>query len=365
MVNPAPAPSSRAAEALDALIRERERRPLFRRRDPHDPFARPDRAARPGPTPDRPFFELAPDAASSPVLVDEPYAPDGALDAGDAPSDEERAARAPSRGSTRGPRDPRDLRALLELDPRRVPRAWARAVVVAVVVLVVVIGLVGRRVLARPAALDDRLPIATASAAPGAEDGPAAAPPSAPPGATSGGGAGSGSSTTVAGAGPVFVHVAGAVVSPGVVQLGQGSRVVDAVGAAGGLRPDADADRVNLAAPLVDGSRVVVPTVGQEPATELSTVPPPSTGASDSVAGGEGSAAPGAMGAAGSGNAVPLNTASAAQLDELPGVGPSTAQAILEHREREGPFTSVEGLLDVRGIGEAKLEALRDLVSIG
>ena len=142
--------------------------------------------------------------------------------------------------------------------------------------------------------------------------------------------------------GPVVVHVAGAVVVPGVHQLPPGSRVVDAVEASGGLAPDADPGAVNLAAVLVDGSQVYVPRVGE--------VPP---GPAPSAGGGEEASGP-----------IDVNTADAALLETLPGVGPATAAAIIDHRERNGPFASVEGLLDVRGIGEAKLAALRDLVRV-
>lgn len=148
--------------------------------------------------------------------------------------------------------------------------------------------------------------------------------------------------TTTSPPGPVVVHVAGAVVSPGVQRLPAGSRVIDAVDAAGGLRADADGGRVNLAAEVVDGTQVYVPAVGEQ-------VPA--------------SAAP-AAGGTGSDGLIDLNTADQAALETLPGVGPATAEAILEHRERNGPFQSVDALLDVRGIGEAKLAALRDLVRV-
>jgi competence protein ComEA len=159
-----------------------------------------------------------------------------------------------------------------------------------------------------------------------------------------------GASTTTAST-EVVVHVAGAVVSPGVRRLPPGSRVTDALDAAGGALPGADLPRINLAAPLVDGQQVYVPKPGED-------VP---------VAAGAG--LPGGAGASGSSGVVPgvpvdLNTATAEQLDTLPGVGPATAAAIIAHREQHGPFTSVDQLLDVRGIGEAKLEQLRDLVSV-
>ena len=148
--------------------------------------------------------------------------------------------------------------------------------------------------------------------------------------------------TTTTPAGPVVVHVAGAVIAPGVQRLPAGSRVIDAVEAAGGLLPEADAGRVNLAAELVDGTQVYVPVVGE-------AVPGP-------AAGGHGAAADDGL--------IDLNIADADVLDTLPGIGPATAAAIIEHRERNGPFASVEGLLEVRGIGEAKLADLRDLVRV-
>jgi len=141
------------------------------------------------------------------------------------------------------------------------------------------------------------------------------------------------------------VHVAGAVVAPGLHELAAGARVADAINAAGGLTAEADSARINLAAPVVDGSRVYVPVVGEEP---------------PDVAVGEAAGDPGTTPA----GPVNLTTADAAALEALPGVGPATAAAILEHRGKVGAFTSVEQLLDVPGIGDAKLEALRDLVTV-
>jgi competence protein ComEA len=163
----------------------------------------------------------------------------------------------------------------------------------------------------------------------------------------------SSSSGSGASGGPVTVHVAGAVARPGVVSLPAGSRAVDAVAAAGGMAPGADPDRVNLAAKLADGERLVVPVVGQPAPAE---VPPASAGAP-----GSSGSAPGGVPSA----PIDLNSATAEQLDELPGVGPATAAAIVSYRDAHGPFRSVDGLLDVRGIGDAKLDALRDLVTVG
>src|SRR5688500_14956248 len=142
----------------------------------------------------------------------------------------------------------------------------------------------------------------------------------------------------------VVVHVAGAVTNPGVVELPVGSRVIDAIEAAGGGRFGADFDRLNLAATLSDGQRVLVPKVGQVVALE------PDAGATL-----DGSA---------QGGLLNLNTATPAQLEELPGIGPTLAAAIIEERDRRGGFESVNELRDVRGIGEKRFADLRDHVTV-
>ncbi|MCB0996221.1 MAG: helix-hairpin-helix domain-containing protein [Acidimicrobiales bacterium] len=147
----------------------------------------------------------------------------------------------------------------------------------------------------------------------------------------------------------VVVHVAGAVVVPGVYELTEPARVTDAVAIAGGTAPDADLERVNLAAPVTDGARVWIPAIGE------ADVPVP-VGVSGS------GAEPG--GAGPDMGPIDLNAADTAALDALPGVGPATATAIISYREEHGTFGSVDELLDVPGIGPAKLEALRDLVVV-
>lgn len=162
------------------------------------------------------------------------------------------------------------------------------------------------------------------------------------------GGSAGAPSTTAAAA--VVVDVAGAVVTAGVYQLAAGSRVGDAVRSAGGIRPDADLARVNLAAPVADGARVWIPARGEAAPPEL--VPVASSGDGRSESG----AAP---------SPIDINAATIAELDELPGVGPATAGSIVEHRRAHGPFASVDELADVRGIGPAKLESIRPLVKVG
>ena len=140
----------------------------------------------------------------------------------------------------------------------------------------------------------------------------------------------------------IIVDVVGAVRAAGVVRMPAGARVYDAIAAAGGATADADVQQLNLAARLADGTRIAVPHQG-----ETLT---PVTGADNGSP-----TAPGR---------VDLNTATPEQLDALPGVGPATAAAIVRDRDEHGPFRSVDDLARVRGIGPAKLEQLRDLVSI-
>jgi len=150
---------------------------------------------------------------------------------------------------------------------------------------------------------------------------------------------------------PLIVHVAGAVQRPGVVELESDARVIDAVEAAGGALADADLDRLNLAERLVDGQRILVQRMG-DPVSPTSP---------------EATAAPGAAGESGTGTTnglVNLNSATSLQLEELPGIGPVLAEAIITERTRRGGFRSVNELRDVRGIGEKRFADLVDRVTV-
>jgi competence protein ComEA len=133
--------------------------------------------------------------------------------------------------------------------------------------------------------------------------------------------------------GQLHVHAAGAVAQPGVVTVPVGSRVTDVVAAAGGPAADADLNQINLAAPVRDGERVYVPHQGET--------------ALIATAGGD------------TAGVVNINEADQAALETLPGVGPATAQAIIEYRNEHGRFRSVDDLLNVRGIGPAKLAEIK------
>jgi competence protein ComEA len=134
----------------------------------------------------------------------------------------------------------------------------------------------------------------------------------------------------------ITVHIAGAVRSPGLVTLPAGDRVAHAVAAAGGALPVADLSLLNLAAALDDGDQVTVPVKGAPIAGRAGTTTDDDEGLVD------------------------VNQGSATDLEALPGVGPVLAERIFEYREEHGPFATVEDLLDVPGIGEAKLAALRE-----
>lgn len=154
------------------------------------------------------------------------------------------------------------------------------------------------------------------------------------------------SAAVIPSAADVVVHVAGAVAEPGVVSLPAGSRVYQAIDLAGGASADADLDRVNLAAPVFDGERIHVPEVGEEIVPVDSSPPLSSTGLSTVP------------------SPIDVNLAEGAELETLRGIGPSLAQAIVTTRVQRGPFRSIDELLEVPGIGEAKLDQIRDQVTV-
>ncbi len=158
---------------------------------------------------------------------------------------------------------------------------------------------------------------------------------------------------------PLLVHVAGAVVRPGLVRVPNGARIADAIAAAGGGLPDADLDRLNLAAKVADGQRVPVAKIGAPVVSSPGDGSSTGTGPSTDVASGTD-----ASGTAPGGGPIDLNSATAAQLETLPGIGPSFAAAIIRERDRRGGFTNVEQLRDVRGIGEKRFAELKPLVTV-
>ncbi|MFO7152262.1 MAG: helix-hairpin-helix domain-containing protein [Bacillota bacterium] len=137
----------------------------------------------------------------------------------------------------------------------------------------------------------------------------------------------------------IVVHVAGAVKNPGVYELEEGSRVIDAVEAAGGYMPEADVSGINLAKKLQDEDKIYVPEQGEVPGT-------------------------GDASGSSSDGRVNINTADLQELDKLPGIGPALAQRIIDYRNQHGPFKSVEELKNVSGIGEKRFEELKNLVKV-
>ncbi|MBO1268419.1 ComEA family DNA-binding protein [Arthrobacter cavernae] len=148
----------------------------------------------------------------------------------------------------------------------------------------------------------------------------------------------------------IVLHVAGAVQHPGVVRLPEGSRVFEAIAAAGGATPSAELNGLNLAAVVQDGTKVHVPAVGEAPSGAVA-----GDGMMGADAGGSG---------VGSGGKVNLNSASVEELGTLPRVGPVMAQRIVDWRREHGPFASVEELDAVDGVGPKLMESLKDLVTV-
>lgn len=159
-----------------------------------------------------------------------------------------------------------------------------------------------------------------------------------------------GSSKKSSSAAEAYVDVDGAVVRPGVYRLKDGARVSQAIDAAGGLTAEADVTGLNRASKITDGQKIYVPTVGEQQAAAA-------------VDGAESGAAT-TPGAGSSSGLVNINTASAAELQTLSGIGPSMAQSIIDERSKNGPFASVDDLMRVSGIGEKKLAKIKDGICV-
>jgi len=153
----------------------------------------------------------------------------------------------------------------------------------------------------------------------------------------------------------IEVHVVGAVVRPGLYSLPEGSRVQDAIDAAGGLLSETDASSLNLAARIEDGQQLQIG---------------PGTG----IATGSGTAKPGSPftvistptgGADQNGDLIDINTASLSELESLPGIGPTTAQNIINYRNQHGPFAQIEDILSVPGVGPSTFDSIQDLITVG
>jgi competence protein ComEA len=198
-------------------------------------------------------------------------------------------------------------------------RAELTGLVIVVAITLVGAGLWYLRSLPKPVA------IAASSAAAGA----------------SGSGSGAGAASASPTGPPIIVDVTGWVREPGVYEFAQGDRVIDAVERAGGARPNADLSGLNLAAPLTDGTQVVV-----------------------LKSGGTAAGTTGSTGGTTTGGLLNINTASAADFESLSGIGEVLAAAIVDYRTENGPFASVDDLEDVSGIGPATLEEIRDQITV-
>ena len=189
---------------------------------------------------------------------------------------------------------------------------------------------------------------ADAAATSGASAGVAA-----PPGGTATDGTSGATDVAASASGAIiFVHVLGAVARPGLFELAEGARVIDAVAAAGGMTDTADPAGTNLARKLSDGEQLYLPQIGEVPAA--------APGMASGAVGAPSAVAPGGP----AGTIINLNTATLADLDTLPRIGPAMAQRILDFRDANGPFTSTDELRNITGIGDKTFEALKDLVTV-
>lgn len=148
---------------------------------------------------------------------------------------------------------------------------------------------------------------------------------------------------------PIFVHVVGAVPRPDVYEFSPGARVQDAVDAAGGLLTSADREVINLAALLMDGDQITIPYKdGEAPEETSGEVELPSSTETSSI----------------NLDLININTADLEELDTLPGVGPTTAQHIIDYRVEHGPFNAIEDIMNVSGIGPSTFDQIKDLITV-
>jgi competence protein ComEA len=143
---------------------------------------------------------------------------------------------------------------------------------------------------------------------------------------------------------PITIHIVGAVANPGVYTLPAGSRVQEAIRAAGGVLPEANSQALNQAAMLQDGERVLVPVLAT-PALRFAYPVPFEDPAQPQFP-------------------ININTATQAELEKLPDIGPVTAQKIIEYRQANGPFTAIEGIMEVPGIGPKTFESIKSLITV-
>ena len=242
--------------------------------------------------------------------------------------------------------------------PRRLAIAPRAAIIAGSALLILALALALRAVLVSTGAGGQAAPVAAAGAstAMGSPPTGTAAAPAMRPATAPATGSAAGPGGLSATSGSIVVHVTGAVNRPGVVTLPPGSRVTDAINAVGGASAEADTQQLNLARVLSDGEQIRVPRIG-----EVLPDPAPQPCPAASPGAGTASGKPGGGGAAGTIN---INTASATDLEKLPGIGPALAQRIVEYRDSHGPFASVDALTDVPGIGKAKLEGLREQATV-
>ena len=154
----------------------------------------------------------------------------------------------------------------------------------------------------------------------------------------------------------IVVHIMGAVKNEGILELNEGARVSDAINSAGGLAEDADMSKINLAYVLEDGVKIRIPSINDEHTEEYITT--------DGVEIVESSSQTTQNGGNSKSGLININTANETELDSLPGIGPSIAAKIINYREENGDFASIEDIKNVNGIGDSKFEELKDLICV-